>query len=135
MLNKTTVLCSCLWGRQGRLPPEEHCKSWSSPWTLPDLEVSTGCSFCRQTLQTVVYIELSMVFTRIRVQQGCFITVTNQCYSFLTRIAITIRFASPLALLMARDPSEGAVQFSSHFRILVVCSGFEIVQSGVIRVR
>ena len=57
----------------------------------------------------MLIIELSMVFTRIIVQLGCYITVINQCYSLLTRIAITRRFASPLALLMAGDSSEGVV--------------------------
>ena len=62
------------------------------------------------------------------------------CYSYYSNKSMllafdSIRFASPLALLMSGDPSEGAVQLSSHFRILVVCSGFEIVQLGVNKVR
>ena len=52
------------------------------------------------------------------------VPVINQCYSLLTRVAITRRFASLLALLMAGDPSEGAVQLSSNSRNLVVCSDF-----------
>ena len=51
-----------------------------------------------------IYIKLSMVFTRIRVQLGCYITVINQCYSLLSRIAITRRFASPMALLLGFGP-------------------------------
>ena len=43
------------------------------------------------------------------------------------------RFASPLALLMAGDPSEVAVQLSSHSQILFVCFDFEVSNQESIR--
>ena len=46
--------------------------------------------------------------------------INKTIYSLLTWVAITPSFASPLALQMAGDPSEGPVQFSRlenfHFR-------------------